>query len=161
VTVDADEFAAAVAAAKAGDVDAWSRVVVAFGPMVAAYVRAVDFADPDEEVSRMFEEAGRGVDCFEGTADEFRLFLFDIAVAHRRASGSSDAAPHGGSGDTANRPPRAPVVARLARLHPDVRDAILLARIADLEPRAIADILEVDHETVVEWQRQGLESLDR
>jgi DNA-directed RNA polymerase specialized sigma24 family protein len=153
MAVSDDELAGILEQARAGRVDAWSRLIVEFGPMVSAYARAVAFSDPEAEVSDIFEEAAQGVDCFEGGRDDFCTFLFDIAVSHRRAadSPSSGRAPAHGE---------APVP-EIARLHPDIRDAVLLARIAQIPPAAIADILEVDRSVILDWQRQGLDALGR
>jgi hypothetical protein len=141
------DFARTVAAAATGDPAAWGAVVAAEGPLLQAYLRAVDHPDPPTEIGEVFAEAARGIDCFDGDSAELRAYLFDIAVARRRA-----AAPVA---------PIAPVLPELAALHPDVRDAVLLARIADLAPAAIADILEAPTATILQWQDQGLSSLDR
>jgi hypothetical protein len=144
---DDQEFARTVAAAAAGDAAAWEAIITVEGPLVQAYLRAVDHPDPAAELGQVFDEAARGVDCFEGDPAELRAYLFDVAVARRRAAALAPAA--------------APALPELAVLHPDVRDALLLARIADLAPAAIADILEVPTSTILEWQHQGASILNR
>ena len=141
------DFARTVAAAAAGDTAAWEAIIAVEGPLVQAYLRAVDHPDPAGELGHVFDEAARGVDCFDGDPAELRAYVFDIVVARRRA-----AAPA---------PVPVPALPELALLHPDVRDAVLLARIADLAPAAIADILEVPNATILEWQDQGVSFLDR
>ena len=141
------DFARTLAAAAAGDTAAWEAVVTAEGPFVQAYLRAVDHPDPHAEIAEVFAEAARGIDCFDGDPVELRAYLFDIAVARRRAAAPVVTA--------------VPALPELAVLNPDVRDAVLLARIADLAPAAIADILEVPTARVLQWQDQGLSFLDR
>lgn len=68
---------------KAGDPEAWDALVTELGSVIAGYAFRIGAPDPDDVVSATFEAVARSIGSFEGSASQFRSFVFKIA--HDRA----------------------------------------------------------------------------
>lgn len=73
---------ATVAAAKAGDKDAFGRLWVELSPRVAGYLRSHGVADAEDITSEVFLAVFRQVRSFSGGGSALQAFVF--TVAHRR-----------------------------------------------------------------------------
>ena len=65
--------------ARRGDGEAWSHIVLSFGPKVQGYARGKGIADAEDVVQDVFTAAARGIGSFEGDWDAFRSWIFSIA----------------------------------------------------------------------------------
>src|SRR5262245_26746475 len=70
---------AAVAAVFAGNAEAFADVFRILGTPVAGYLRGRGVADPDGLANEVFLRVHRTLHRFDGTADDFRSWVFTIA----------------------------------------------------------------------------------
>jgi len=133
-----------LARARKGDEAAWQPIIAELGPLVRGYLRAVGDPQPDQELLAVFEELAGDVDSYEGEIDEFVMYLFDIVISRQRRLRRPGIAPD-----------RTSYSAPGFELDPDVRDAVLLRRLAKLEPTEIGYILGTTADQVKQWQVQG------
>lgn len=141
-------FAELLVRARQGEEAAWQPIVAELGPLVRGYLRAVGDPDPEQELVAVFEELADNVEDYEGTIDEFVMYLFDIAVNRQRNQRRPTLTP----ARTVHSSPG-------LGLDPNVRDALLLQRLAKLEPKEISYILGTSADQVERWQIQGTREL--
>ncbi len=78
-----EDFAEALAAARAGASWAWHAIYRDLAPDVLGYLRARSVRDPDDVLSEVFLQVVRDLHRFTGGEAEFRAWVFTIA-SHRR-----------------------------------------------------------------------------
>ncbi len=161
-----------LAAARAGEAWAWTRLYEALSPAVAGYLRVQGARDVDDLTSEVWLGVFRAIARFEGDEAQFRSWVFVIAhnrlVDERRRTGrrpqdlvESDALerlapvtedPAANSALLA----RERVEALCAQLSPDQRDAVLLRVVADLPNAEIAAALGKNEGAVRVLLHRGL-----
>jgi RNA polymerase sigma-70 factor (ECF subfamily) len=176
--VTSDEFAGVLAAAKAGDDDAVTKLYVDAVPRVLGYVRAQGTPDAEDVVSEVFVSMVRNLHSFKGDEDDFRGWLFTIAhrrvVDDRRRRGRRPEAPvtvdvlegaigAGGDGEleAIERLRAHGVIEAMDRLTPDQRSVLLLRVLADLPIAEIARIVGKGEPAVKALLRRASASLGR
>lgn len=176
-TVDHDDFAEALAAARDGDQRGFTALWSEFAPRVAGFLRGRGEPDADDLTSQVFLDAFRAVDRFDGDHRAFGAFLLTIARrravdAHRsrrrrvqecagweaelddRSAPSPEEVVLAGAG-------RQWVVDLLDTLSADQREVLLLRVIGDLTIDAVAAEVGKTQGAVKALQRRGLETLRR
>lgn len=134
---------------KAGDPEAWDALVAELGSVIAGYAFRFGAPDPDDVVSATFEAVARSIGSFEGSASQFRSFVFKIAHdravdairrAQRRPLVASDDAitelPAGDDIPVAFEDPD--ILASIAKLSDDQRRMIELRYVIGLSTRETA-----------------------
>lgn len=76
------DFDATLAAARAGDEAAWSRVYRDLAPAVNGYLRLRGAESPEDLVGETFLQVARGIGTFTGPYEKFRSWVF--VIAHHR-----------------------------------------------------------------------------
>lgn len=161
--------------ARRGDQAGFTGIYQCLAGRVAGYVRSRRVDDVDGVVNEVFLGAFRNLDRFDGSATEFRSWLFAIAWnkvadAHRAArrvrTASLDALPTeppGGDGEAeaVAALARDDVTALLDRLTPDQRDVLALRIVADLSLEETAAVLGRPVGAVKSMQHRALASLRR
>lgn len=69
-------------AAKRGSEAAWEQIYSSLAGPVTGYLRSRGAEDPEDLCSEVFFQVARDIHRFEGTADQFRSWVF--VIAHRR-----------------------------------------------------------------------------
>jgi RNA polymerase sigma-70 factor (ECF subfamily) len=171
--VDQPTLDAVVAAARAGDAEAFGRLWEVLSPRVAAYLRSQGSPDPDDVTSEVFLATFRQMHRFVGDGEAFRALLFTIA--HRRQvdflrqrtrrgtteSLTDDVGPASPSAEQvalAHLGDRR-VVDLLAALTPDQRSVLTLRVVADLTLEQTAAVLGRDVGSVKSLQHRALARL--
>src|SRR4051794_24910681 len=163
--------------ARAGDPRGFHALFRSLGPSVVGYLRARKVDDPDGIANDVFVCAFRGIDRFDGRADQFRSWLFTIAHnaaidnarARRRrpapvslaATPEPTSAPDPVAEAVDGRLGNARVDALLDLLSPDQREVLLLRIVADLSVAETAALVGKGEEAVKALQRRGLAALRR
>lgn len=173
----AESFEAVVDAARADAPWAYARLYEWLAGPVAGYLRSQGAAEPDDLTSEVFLGVFRGLSRFEGTAEQFRSWVFTIA--HRRLTDErrrrgrrapsvplddAPVVPAAGAdseGEALARVGSAWVDEALAGLAPDQRDVLLLRVVADLTVEQVAEALGKRPGAVKALQRRGLAALRR
>lgn len=137
--------------AKAGDAEAWNRIVTEYGPRIRGYARARGAPDPEDVTQDVFVAAASRIGDFEGDGSAFRSWLFAIAyrqIANRHRAAAKQAAPLPETlVDPAVSPEDAVVgrfeateaVAALDVLSDLERDVVLMRVVGELDSRAVAE----------------------
>lgn len=177
----ADDFAATLAAARAGHDGGFAALYEALVRPVAGYLRTRGVPEVEDATSEVFLDVFRGLARFSGDEPAFRAWVFTIA--HRRAVDAHRRSARGPSTVPLDETPvrRTPDrgVARsaedvaldglaLERVH-DVlagltdgqRDVLLLRVVGDLTVDQVADVLGLSPGAVKALQRRGLDALGR
>jgi RNA polymerase sigma-70 factor, ECF subfamily len=141
---------ALVDAARAGDAEAWERIVTDLGPRIRGYARARGAPDPDDVTQDVFVAAAARIGDFEGDESALRSWLFGIAyrqVVNRHRAAAKQAAPLPDTlPDTAASPEDRVVgaieaseaVAALDVLSDLERDIVLMRVIGELDSKDVA-----------------------
>ena len=167
----------AVAAARAGDAEAFGRLWTRLAPRVAGYLRSHGVAEVDDVTSEVFLAAFRQVRRLSGEGEAFLALLFTIA--HRRQVDwhrqRARRGVHEPWDEAGVEPPAAPsaevealaaigearVVALLRKLTPDQRAVLALRVVADLSLEQTAAVLGRDVGSVKSLQHRALARLRR
>ena len=169
-----------VAAAAAGDDDAFRRLYDAYLPRVYAYAgyRVGAAEDVADVVAEVFIKLAGGLRRFTWrgpgsfSAWLFRIAHNEVAVHYRRAAGHAPDAPLDAAPDLRDERPeatpapetaeQAAAIRRLVRaLPPRQQEVVLLRYFGSLRNREIAAILGLDERTVAAHHSRGLEQLRR
>jgi RNA polymerase sigma-70 factor (ECF subfamily) len=163
-----------VAAARAGDRDAFGTLWGQLSPRVAGYFRAHGNPEPDDATSEVFLAAFRQMDRFTGDGSGFTALVFTIA--HRRhvdatrrrvrrpelavLDEETPLPPTASAEDLAMREVGTSSVIRLlSTLTPDQRAVLTLRVVADLTLQQTAQILGRDVGSVKALQHRALARL--
>jgi len=168
-----DAFDALLASARHGEAWAWRELWDWLAPAVAGYFRIQGVRDGDALMSETFVGVVKGIGRFEGTASQFRSWVFGIA--HRRvtdlrrtwgARRDTEWSDIGGAlgivdrvdveDDVLHRLAADRVRAICERLAADQRDVLLLRLVGDLTIEQIAAVLGKTTGAVKALQRRGL-----
>lgn len=168
------DFTDVLAAARAGDPAALTRLYRSLARTVAGYLRAQGAADPDGTANDVFLRAFGNLHRFQGDERRFRSWVVTIAHhrlvderrrAARRPVTSPLAGESGATGDVEDEALAAMGTERmhelLGRLAPDQRDVLVLRVVADLGVDQVAKALGKTPGAVKQLQRRGLASLAR
>jgi RNA polymerase sigma factor (sigma-70 family) len=172
-----DDFAAIVAAARAGDERAWDGLLRdLMGPLLG-YLRLRGAPEPDDLVNEVLLRAARSLLRFEGDREQFRSWIFTIAhhllVDDRRRRRRrldvvsldhlGDAEPSGADADgpLAASWGDAHVQDLLRRLTADQRDVLLLRVVGDFSIVEVAAIVGKEPNAVKQLQYRGMRTLRR
>lgn len=159
-----------LAAARAGESWALTRLYERYAPKVAGYLRAGGASDPEDATSEVFLGVLRGLGRFEGDEAAFRRWLFTIAhrrlVDDRRRRRWRHVAPiepvvDDHSDAVADRVDAAHIRRVLDRLRPLQREVLLLRVVAGLSHQEVARILRRPAGTVRVLQHRALNALRR
>ena len=170
-----ESFAPILEAARADAPWAYARLYEWLAGPVAGYLRAQGAPDADDLTSEVFLGVFQGLGRFEGTAEQFRSWVFTIAHRRltddrRRRGRRGTAVPldeaavpavPGADGAALDRLGGTWVTEALAGLAPDQRDVLLLRVLADLTGEQVADALGTRPGAVKALQRRGLAALRR
>ena len=167
---------ARLVAAQNGDRDAWRQLFDEFAPAIAGYARLQGAIDADDIVGETFLAVFRRIGEFEGTAVQFRSWLFVIAhrrvIDHHRRRSRADTVPIDEASSVASRSGEVEtsalsrigtdrVVELCGLLSSDQRDVLLLRILADLTIEQVADVVDKSVPAVKALQRRGLARLDK
>lgn len=155
-----DEFQRVLAAAQAGDHDAFGVLWRVGNPSLVRFLTGLtDREDAEDLASTVWMEVGRGLDRFVGDEAGFRAWVFTIArhrVIDLRRSRARRPPPAGGAAEAAEeRPGDGPdpataaedtwstdaAVALIGTLPPDQAEVLLLRVVADLDVATVAKLL--------------------
>ncbi|HET7682880.1 MAG TPA: sigma-70 family RNA polymerase sigma factor [Marmoricola sp.] len=164
-----------VAAARAGDQDAWRVVYDVLAPRVLGYLRARGADDPEGTTSEVFLAVLRALDGrLEGGATGLRTLAFSIAHARlvddlRRRARRPDVVPYDPAGDVRTAVPAEDTALMtveasralrfLDQLGEDQRTVVMLRILADLTLQETAAVLGRSVPAVKQLQRRGLLAL--
>lgn len=165
-----------VAAAIAGDREAFGALWRALNRPVAAYLRARGVVQVDDVTSEVFISALRGLDGFRGDFDAFKTWLFTIA--HHRSvddlrrrvrditaplvvSDPDDVHCAAADDEAIANAERAAAFKLLELLTEEQRAVVLLRILADLSVEQTASILHRSPDAVKKLQRRALARLRR
>jgi RNA polymerase sigma-70 factor (ECF subfamily) len=169
------EFSAVLAAAAAGDEDAFGRLWRDLQPRLLRYFAVAAPAVTDDLASETWLGVVRGLDRFQGGEPAFRAWVFTIARhevldwrrrAARRvtedlpASGLVEqAATDDPAADALERFSTRAALAEVAALPPDQAEAIVLRIVAGLEVQRVAELMGKRPGTVRVLTHRGLRRL--
>lgn len=175
--MDQFEFESVLPAAQAGAEWAWERIHAEFAGSVRAYVRRNGASDPDDALGEVFLQLARNIGTFQGTAANFRSWVFGIAynrvLDDRRRRRRKPAEP---MAETPEPPPTSPdatseaaldaistarAEALIARLVPDQREVLLLRIVGGLTIPEIAEATGRSVGATKALQRRGIAALQR
>ena len=175
MTADADlEFAARLAAARAGDSWAFTQLYEALSGQVAGFVRARGVRDVDDIVNDVFLAVFTGLDRFCGDESSFRAWVFRITrnkvsdwFRHSsRDRQRADTVGHAASvacqgGDVESDQVVADLGLQdlLATLTPGQREVVLLRVVADLSAQQTAEVLDKPVTAIKALQRRAIRGL--
>lgn len=77
-----DEFEAILAAARAGDQDAWTEIYDEVAPLILGYLRGHRIADPEDLTGEVMLQVVRDIATFGGDRRAFRSWT--LSIAHHR-----------------------------------------------------------------------------
>jgi RNA polymerase sigma factor (sigma-70 family) len=171
-----NDFAAVLAAARAGEAWALGHIYASLGPAVAGLFRVQGAAEAEDLTSEVFVGVLRGIDGFEGDEAGFRSWVFTIA--YRRLADERRR--------LARRPPPVPLADRpempdpvdvtaeverslaservralCERLLPSQRDVLLLRLVGRLTVDEVAAVVGRSPRAVKALQRRGLAVIER
>ncbi len=146
-----DDLAVWVAAARAGDADAFGRIWQGLSPRVHGYLRGRGVAGAEDLTSEVFLAAFASLRTFAGDAQQFRAWLFTIA--HHKAVDELRRRPEhaeyrvetdprtsaSAESDALDSVLDPEVRAMLAVLTPDQREVLLLRALGDLSLEQVAE----------------------
>ena len=150
---------------------AWERIYDEHAPRVLQFARVQGAQDPDAIVGEVFVRVVRSLHTFNGSADDFRGWVYRIAQNCVRDAGRAAAsdpvpmeqAPEGESPDTADIVDQRDAERRLVRMlgapPPDQRSVIYLRVVLDMSLREVADVLETSVPAVKMLQQRGMKTL--
>jgi RNA polymerase sigma factor (sigma-70 family) len=165
-----------LAAARAGDRDAWGEIYGALAPGVLGYVRARGASDPEDLTGEVFVQVVRDLSSFEGGAAGFRAWVFTIAhhrlldqrrLETRRPQSVGEPVEavqvHGGDveAEALERISFRRVTELLEALSADQRDVLLLRIVGDLSLEDVARVTGKRTGAVKQLQRRGLAAIRR
>jgi RNA polymerase sigma factor (sigma-70 family) len=165
-----------LAAARAGDREAWRELYDALAPGVLGYVRARGASDPEDLTGEVFVQVVRDLEKFEGGAAGFRAWVFTIAhhrlldqrrLQTRRPQEVGEPLEtvqvHGGDveAEALERISFRRVTELLRVLSPDQRDVLLLRIVGDLSLEDVARVTGKRTGAVKQLQRRGLAAIRR
>jgi RNA polymerase sigma-70 factor (ECF subfamily) len=169
------EFAAVLAAAAAGDEDAFGRLWRDLQPRLLRYFAVAAPAAADDLASETWLGVVRGLDRFRGGEPAFRAWVFTIARhevldwrrrALRRVTEDlpvrglvEQAAPDDPAADAIERFTTRSALAEVATLPADQAEAIVLRVVAGLEVQRVAEIMGKRPGTVRVLTHRGLRRL--
>jgi RNA polymerase sigma factor (sigma-70 family) len=168
---DAPDFAAVIAAAKAGEGGAFATLFDALGRSVAGYLRGRGVEDPDGAANEVFLRVFTRVGKFEGDEAQFRSWVFTIArnlavdeqrARVRRATVTAingSVARLSGSNVANDVVSDRHVDDLVASLTREQRDVILLRFVADLSIEQTADVIGKPPSAVKALQHRALNAL--
>jgi RNA polymerase sigma factor (sigma-70 family) len=173
-----DQEDALVAAARAGDPDAFGRLWELLAPVVAGYLRTRGVAEPDDVTSEVFLAAFARIGDFVGGGAPLRRFLFTVAHhksvddvrrrfgarVPRQVELTEDVDPrHAASAeDEALREVYGEDVQRLLALLPATQREVLLLRVVTgLDVADVAAVLGRSEGAVKQLQHRALTTLRR
>ncbi len=133
-------FARTLAGARAGEATAWESLYHDIAPVLIGYLRAQHLPDADDVAGEVLLEVVRGIDRFNGGAEQFRSWV--LAIAHHRLIDARRRAARRPAEPTATEELDTPP----ARDDPEA-DALAAVGLGDLEP-ALATLTE-DQRTVL------------
>lgn len=163
-----------VAAARAGDGEAYGELWRRLSPQVAGYLRGHRVRDADDLTSEVFLDCFRNLRTFTGDGEAFRRFLFFVArrryVDHVRRSvtagpqvsydpAQDDRPASSAEDDALDILASEGVLALLQGLTADQRDVLLLRLVADLTVEQVALAVGKPTGAVKQLQRRGLDAL--
>lgn len=175
--MDEFEFEIVLPAAQTGADWAWERIYAELAGIVRGYVRRLGASDPDDLVGETFLHLARGIGGFEGSAANFRSWVFTIAHhrvlddRRRRRRKPADPVP-----ETPEPPPTTPdatsdealdtigadrVQALIELLVPDQRDVLILRIMGGLTIAEIAEIIGKSIGATKALQRRGIAALQK
>ncbi len=174
---DADsDFAAVLAAARAGESWALAHIYASLGPVVAGLFRVQGAAEPDDLTNEVFVGVLRRIGSFEGDEAGFRSWVFTIAYRRladerRRRARRPPPVP---LDDRPEMPDPADVAADVERalatervralcegLLPSQRDVLLLRLVGRLTVNEVAAVVGRSPRAVKALQRRGLAAIER
>ena len=167
-------FTEHLAAARAGDRDAWTELYRAHAPAVLGFLRTQHPAAAEDLCADAFAGACRDIDQFTGDDEDFRRWILSIArnrlIDLRRAD---QRRPQTAGGDMPDQPftdagfataeARADSTERieslLGELAPDQRAVLYLRFVLDLDQRDVATVLKMSIASVKMAQLRGSRKL--
>lgn len=168
-----EAYDAVLAAARAGESWAYTRIFEWLARPVAGYLRGAGVEDPDGLANEVFLRVFGGIERFDGTEGRFRSWVF--AIAHnlviddrrRRSRRPQQAVLEGDVGPSAPGAEEGALVALgdeelralLADLPPDQRDVVLLRLVADFSIEDTAAAIGKKPGAVKSLQHRALTSL--
>ena len=171
------DFPSLLAAARRGDERAWTVVYREYSPPVLRYLRGQGAREPEDLLAEVFLQVVRNLPNFEGTARDFRTWVFMIAhsrlIDGRRSVGRNREDPVSddvltavaGSGhaedDAMRRIGNQQVMAVLDRLTPDQRDVLFLRLFAQLTVQETARVVRKRPGAVKALQSRGIATIRR
>ena len=163
--------------ARAGDEGAWAQLYDSLSGQLLGYLRARGAEDAESLVGDVFLHVARGVDTFEGTAANFRSWVFVIAhsrlLDERRRLRRKPTEPLEGivedsltcdddpEADVEHAEAAAAAFELLSCLTPDQRDVVALRVFGDLTSVEVADIVHKPVGAVKALYRRGVHALRR
>lgn len=158
---DGAGFPERISAARDGEEWAWAQLHRELAPALRGYLLGNDIDDADAEVGEIFVVAARTIGDFAGDGDAFKVFLFRIAVdrVRSRSGGPKRRKSKRARGGLGASNDSAYAVTALTPLDPDIRDAILLRRVAKMSVEQTAEVLRIGVDDVIELQTRGLAEL--
>ena len=174
----AESFDAVLDAARAGSDDAWARLYEDLAPTLLGYLRVRGAAEPEDVLGETFLQVVRDLHRFDGDEDGFRSWVFTLAhrrlVDERRRRGRrpvrpvehdrlAEGLPHvdGGEPEALARIGTEQVLALLAGLTDEQRDALALRFVAGLNLPEVAAVMGRTTDATKALQRRGLRTLRR
>jgi RNA polymerase sigma-70 factor (ECF subfamily) len=167
-------FPAVLAAARAGEAWALSRIYTSLGPAVAGLFRVQDAGEPEDLTSEVFIGVLRRIDGFHGDEAAFRSWVFTIAYrrladerrrrARRPATVPLEDRPEmPAPDDVAVEVERSLATQRVRalceRLGPGQRDVLLLRLVGRLTVSEVAVLIGRSPRAVKGLQRRGLAAI--
>lgn len=173
-----DEFAPVLDAARAGADWAWTRLYEDLAPAVLGYLRARGAAEPEDVLGETFLQVVRDLPRFDGDESGWRSWVFTVAhrrmIDERRQRGrrpeqpaEDDALAAALPSDAGSEPEALArlgterVLALLAALTDEQRDALTLRFVAGLTLPEVATVLHRTPNATKALQRRGLRTLRR
>jgi RNA polymerase sigma-70 factor (ECF subfamily) len=168
------QFERLLAAARAGEPEAWREIYTALAPSVLGYVRARGASDPENLAGEVFVQVVRDLGSFKGGAQGFRAWVFTIAhhrlLDQRRREGRrpqpapeplDEVQVEGGDveDEAIQRISLERVTELLESLSPDQRDVLLLRVVGDLSLEEVARVIGKRTGAVKQLQRRGLAAI--
>ena len=165
-----------LAAARAGDAWAFTRIWRSLAPAVAAFARARGCEEPDDLTSEVFLAVLTRVASFEGGPAAFRAWVFVIArhkvIDHLRRrtrwgipmqydAGRDGRSVPSAEDDAVTAVGTAAVLEAFSSLSTDQREVLFLRIVVDLTIEQIAELLGKRTGAIKALQRRGLASLQR
>jgi RNA polymerase sigma factor (sigma-70 family) len=171
------DFPSVIVAARGGDDWAWTAIYREYSPPVLRYLRGRGAREPEDLLGEVFVQIVRNIEQFEGSASDFRTWVFVIArnrlIDEHRSAGRHPVdsvtdevlTAAVGSGhaedDAMHRMANKRVMAVLERLTPDQRDVLFLRLFARLTVEEVAQVIGKRPGAVKALQSRGLAAIRR